>query len=66
MTIDKIRENLQNTIKGKELYLESIRKSIRTKSRVDAAMLGCAAEALRINLDELKKILKDVEECCEP
>lgn len=64
MTIDKICENLQNTIAGKEMFLEEINRSLdKNKSGIDAIVSKTTAEFLEINLAELRMILKDVEEC---
>lgn len=66
MTIDKIRENLQNTIKGKE---DLVLKMYRERGKITGAeriAVDAAIEFIELNVLELKKILKDVEECCEP
>lgn len=64
MDIYTVRDNLKNTIAGKEAFLARLANS--RDMRIEAAM---ATEATRtmveINLDELKKILADVEVCCE-
>lgn len=56
MTIDifTIQKNLQNTISGKEAMLAGLRKDDSTGYYVLSHML-------EINIDELKKILADVE-----
>jgi len=57
MNIQTIADNLCNTIKGKEAILESI-KSRRVVNEV-------VVHYLEVNIDELKRILKDVEQCIE-
>ena len=64
-SIYQIRDNLKNTIKGKEAYLEEVRQArLRGTEREDIALFA-TQEMLRINLDELRNILADVEKCCE-
>ena len=64
MNIYKVRDNLKNTIKGKEAYLEQVREArLRGTEREDIALFA-VQEFLKTNLDELKKILADVEVCC--
>ena len=58
MKIETVRENLTHTIAGKE----SLLKKLRQKGGTEAI----AADFLAINIEELKCILKDVEECCQP
>ena len=59
-TIYTIRDNLRNTIAGKEKYLAELRKK-HSQTGVSAAV----ASYVEVNIDELKKILADVEVCCE-
>jgi hypothetical protein len=54
MNIQTVAENLKNTIAGKEMLLEEYRTQ-RPHS--------VAREMLQINIDELKRILQDVEQC---
>jgi hypothetical protein len=56
MKLETLRDNLKNTIKGKESMLASLRKDESTGYYVLSNML-------EINIDELKKILTDVELC---
>lgn len=64
MDIYTVRDNLKNTIAGKEAFLARLANT--RDMGIEAAM---ATEATRtmvdINLDELKKILADVEVCCK-
>ena len=57
MNIQTVAENLRNTIAGKEEML-SILNSRRVIDNV-------AIKYLTINIDELNRILKDVEHCIE-
>jgi hypothetical protein len=54
MNIQTVAENLRNTIAGKEMLLEEYRTQ-RPHS--------VAREMLQINIDELRRILQDVEQC---
>ncbi len=56
MNIYTVRENLRNTIVGKEMLLAEYEN--QSEKMVIAGML-------RLNIDELKRILGDVEACCE-
>ena len=55
MNIQTVAENLRNTIAGKETMLASL-NSRRVIDKV-------AIKYLEINIDELKRILQDVEQC---
>lgn len=66
MDIYTVRDNLKNTIAGKEAYLTRLQESNTREMNTGAAMAVEATRAmLDINIDELKKILADVEICCE-
>lgn len=54
MNIQTVRDNLKNTIAGKELLLAEYEN--QPEKMVIAGML-------RLNIDELKRILQDVEKC---
>ncbi len=56
MNIYTVRDNLKNTIAGKEALLAEYES--QSEKMVIAGML-------RLNIDELRRILKDVEQCCE-
>jgi len=58
MNIQTVASNLRNTIKGKEKYLAELRKKY-DQTGVSSAV----AEFLEINIDELRRILQDVEQC---
>jgi hypothetical protein len=61
MNIHTVRDNLKNTIAGKEKYLAELRK----KGYDQTGVATTVAEFLEININELKVILFDVEKCCE-
>lgn len=54
MNISTVADNLRNTIAGKEALLAEYEN--QSEKMVIAGML-------RINIDELKRILQDVEQC---
>ena len=54
MSIQTVAENLRNTIAGKELLLELVSETERN--------LNYRA-LIEININELKRILEDVEQC---
>jgi hypothetical protein len=67
MNIYTVRDNLKNTIKGKEEYLRSIQKEMTFVGLRDGeyGALSAVAKFLDININELKVILFDIEKCCE-
>ena len=69
-SIYQVRDNLKNTIAGKEQYLKGIQECIQGLDELDDQgdtwfRATIVAEFLTINIDELKRILADVEVCCE-
>ncbi len=67
MNIHTIAENLRKTIAGKEnmlLAVQQERTFVGLRDGEDIA-LRTTAQFLQINIDELKRILQDVEVCCE-
>ena len=56
MNIQTVKQNLRRTIEGKELLLANYEQD--SNKMVIAGML-------RINIDELRRILKDLEGCME-
>jgi len=66
MNINTIRDNLKTTIAGKEDYLVKMHtKAIKAEDNANMAAAFATIEFLRININELKVILFDVEKCCE-
>ena len=67
MNIQTVRDNLRNTIAGKEKYLAQVDSALAgglASSQLRIA-LSTTQEFLSINIDELRRILQDVEQCCE-
>ena len=68
MNIYTVRDNLKNTIAGKEQMLaEKIERNEQGwfNSTSEIVANRATIEFLKVNIDELKKILADVEVCCE-
>jgi hypothetical protein len=65
MDIYTVRDNLVNTIAGKEMllatYSEKEQLGVYPKTLEYRGMCG----VLEININELKRILKDVEQCAK-
>ena len=60
MNIYTVRDNLKNTIAGKENLLAEYKK-IQAADIVSYAVM----RFLEVNLEELRTLLVDVEKCCE-
>jgi hypothetical protein len=58
MNISTVRDNLRRTIAGKEALLNSLRED-------DTERYYITKQILDLNLDELRRILADVEKCCQ-
>jgi hypothetical protein len=68
VSIYQVRDNLKKTIEGKEALLEEYKKASMTAVRNDTPdriTIAAMAGFLSININELKVILYDVEQCCE-
>jgi hypothetical protein len=65
MNIHTVAANLRNTIAGKEKMLAATQENYRLSTMAEGMALTATIEFLKINIDELKKILADVEVCCE-
>lgn len=63
MNIYTVRDNLKNTIAGKEQMLADLEIPISC-SAPDRLALETTAKFLVLNIKELKAILADVEKCC--
>lgn len=63
MNLSTVAANLRNTIVGKEKYLEEVRKARSLASREEDHALFATQEFLKININELKRLLADVEVC---
>ncbi len=66
MNIYTVRDNLIRTIEGKEKHLDSLNSVLAGHHLTATERTVCATTAkfLEVNLDELRKILKDVTICC--
>lgn len=65
MNIYIVRDNLKNTIAGKEKMLDDYRKARELATSTEDIALYATVEFLKANIDELKRILADVEVCCK-
>jgi len=66
MNITTIRDNLVNTIAGKERYMAEIDSvNALAISSGEAMALNATYKFLAINIAELKRILADIEQCME-
>ena len=66
MNIHTVAENLRDTIAGKERYLAELDTvNAMTIPSGEAMALNATYKFLAINIAELKRILQDVEKCCE-
>lgn len=65
MNLSTVITNLKNTIAGKEKMLAATQENYRLSSMAEGMALTATIEFLKINIDELKKILADVEVCYE-
>ena len=64
MNIQTVAENLRNTIAGKEKYLAGLCNYRGIND--SAAMYSEGIRAmLELNIDELKRVLQDVEQCAK-
>ena len=70
MNIQTVAQNLRNTIAGKEKHLFGLQECIRGLDALDDQgdswfRATVTVEFLSINIDELKRILADVEVCAK-
>jgi hypothetical protein len=65
MNIQTVRDNLRNTIAGKEHMLDSHKRYLRGQGITIAETMASETivKFLEINIDELKRILQDLEQC---
>jgi hypothetical protein len=64
MNIHTVATNLQVTIAGKEIQLAQW-EAARSWKNADQQFVNETVQYLKINIDELKRILQDVEQCIE-
>jgi hypothetical protein len=65
MNIHIVRDNLVKTIAGKEAFLVRENVNLHSDDPSVRLMASTIVRMLEINIDELKRILADVEVCCE-
>lgn len=65
MDIYTVRDNLKNTIKGKEALLAGLKDTSDVNDRASKMAIDVTRNFLAVNIDELQKILADVEVCCK-
>lgn len=66
MNIQTVKANIRNTIEGKEHLLDQYQRSLELGMLYEQKIaVTAASEFVKINIDELKKILKDLETCME-
>jgi uncharacterized coiled-coil protein SlyX len=65
MNIQTVKTNLEKTIAGKEKHLASLNSVLAGHHLTDIERTVCVTTAkfLEVNLDELRRILQDVEQC---
>ena len=64
MNIQTVANNLRNTIAGKEYMLQEL-VGMQANDIAKNIANDATIEFLKINIDELKRILQDVEQCIE-
>ena len=64
MNIQTVATNLRTTIAGKEIQLAQW-EAARSWKNADQQFVNETVQYLKINIDELKRILQDVEQCIE-
>jgi hypothetical protein len=64
MNIQTVKTNLEKTIAGKEALLAQWEVASTWKDS-DKKFVNETIQYLKINIDELKRILEDVEQCIE-
>jgi hypothetical protein len=62
MNIQTVATNLRVTIAGKEIQLAQW-EAARSWKNADQQFVNETIQYLKINIDELKRILQDVEQC---
>ncbi len=71
MNIHTVAQNLRNTIAGKEKMLAECEAKVAFQyhpqrlERGEEMAMYATIDFLKININELKRILQDVEKCCE-
>jgi hypothetical protein len=65
MNIETVASNLRNTIAGKEELLVKRRQELEDGDCYSDSAHLAIIRLLQINIDELKRILQDVEQCAK-
>lgn len=63
MNIQTVADNLRNTIAGKEAMLAEVKQAVLDTQGTSHHVAATTARFLEINIDELKRILEDIEKC---
>ena len=63
MKIHEVQENLRNTIAGKEAYLARENENRQSEDAHVRMVAYTVTKMLEVNIEELKRILQDVEQC---
>lgn len=63
MNMQTVRNNLKLTIASKEQHLKTLKEDLLCGDYVNRVVTTSTIEFLQINIDELKRILNDVEQC---
>ena len=62
MNIQTVASNLRTTIAGKEIQLAQW-EAARSWKNADQQFVNETVQYLKINIDELQRILQDIEQC---
>ena len=62
MNIQTVRDNLKNTIAGKEQMLAQM-EDTKLRGGANLAVIHVSKTFLKMNIDELRRILQDIEQC---
>jgi hypothetical protein len=65
MNIQTVATNLRKTIAGKEAYLARENENRKSEDAHVRMMAYAVVKMLEVNIDELERILQDVEQCIE-
>ena len=65
MNVQTVAANLRNTIAGKEQHLLHLQQALVGLEVMDTTriVIDTTAKFLAVNIDELKRILQDIEQC---
>jgi hypothetical protein len=65
MNLSTVANNLRATIAGKEQMLAHMNENCGYASTGQVMAHNATVEFLKINIDELKRVLRDVEQCAK-